>query len=243
MADSNSDSIIRFGFEDEKVWLVTYADLMTLLLVFFVLLYSISSLNMEKFKRAIQAIQVSLGETNPRVGLMDLVNVPEAQDQNFVIEDLTGLRSREQEMLESLNEVISDKNQSENILVYAKDGKIIIQIRGTILFASGSAEFNEAAIPILKEIVNIIQTYPEYDVNIKGHTDDIPIETVQFPSNWELSAVRATTVLKFLIGGGVNPHRLTATGYGELLPLVPNDSAENRATNRRVEFVLEKRNK
>ena len=243
MADNGSDGIIKFGFEDEKVWLVTYADLMTLLLVFFVLLYSISSLNMEKFKRAIQAIQVSLGETNPRVGLMDLVNVPEARDQKFLIEDLTGLRSREQEMLESLNEVISDKNQSENILVYAKDGKIIIQIRGTILFASGSAEFNEPAIPILKEIVNIIQTYPEYDVNIKGHTDDIPIETVQFPSNWELSAVRATTVLKFLIGGGVNPHRLTATGYGELLPLVPNDSAENRATNRRVEFVLEKRNK
>ncbi len=243
MANGNSDGIIKFGFEDEKVWLVTYADLMTLLLVFFVLLYSISSLNMEKFKRAIQAIQVSLGETNPRVGLMDLVNVPEAQDQKFIIEDLTGLRSREQEMLESLNEVISDKNQSENILVYAKDGKIIIQIRGTILFASGSAEFNAAAIPILKEIVNIIQTYPEYDVNIKGHTDDIPIETVQFPSNWELSAVRATTVLKFLISGGVNPHRLTATGYGELLPLVPNDSAENRSTNRRVEFVLENRNK
>jgi chemotaxis protein MotB len=226
---------------DEKGWLITYADLMTLLLVFFILLYSISTLNLEKFKHAIRSIQVSFGETNPRVGLMDLVNVPESKDQNFTIEDMTGLRAREQEMLESLNEAISDKNQSDNILVYAKDGKITIQVRGAVLFSSGSAEFNGIAKPILDEIVNIIQSYPEYGANIKGHTDDVPIETTQFPSNWELSAVRATTVLKYLIAAGVDPHRLTATGYGELLPLVPNDTAEHRATNRRVEFVLEKR--
>ncbi len=240
-ADGSINGIILNDNED-RGWLITYADLMTLLLVFFILLYSISSLNMEKFKRAIQSIQVSLGETSPRVGLLDLVNVPESKDQNFTIEDLTGLRAREQDMLESLNEVIADKNQGENILVYAKGGKITIQIRGAVLFASGSARFNEMAKPILDEIVNIIQSYPEYKANIKGHTDDVPIETVQFPSNWELSAVRATTVLKYLITSGVNPHRLTATGYGELLPLLPNDSTESRATNRRVEFVLEKGN-
>ncbi len=242
MAADGSINGIILDDNEERGWLVTYADLMTLLLVFFILLYSISSLNMEKFKRAIQSIQVSLGETNPRVGLLTLVNAPDSKDQNFTVEDLTSLRAREQEMLESLNEVIADKNQSENILVYANDGKITIQIRGAVLFASGSARFNEMAKPILDEIVNIIQSYPEYKANIKGHTDDVPIETAQFPSNWELSAVRATTVLKYLITSGVNPHRLTATGYGELLPLVPNDSAENRATNRRVEFVLEKGN-
>jgi chemotaxis protein MotB len=239
MAVEGIDNFIETS--EEKGWLLTYADLMTLLLVFFILLYSISSLNLEKFKHAIQSIQVSLGETSPRVGLMDLVNVPESKDQSFTIEDMTGLRAREQEMLESLNEVIADKNQSDNILVYAKDGKITIQIRGAVLFTSGSAKFNEIAIPILDEITSIIQSYPEYFTNIKGHTDDVPIKTVQFPSNWELSAVRATTVLKHLIAGGVNPHRLTATGYGELLPLVDNDSSENRAANRRVEFVLEKR--
>ena len=241
MAEDDSTNGTILDDHEERGWLVTYADLMTLLLVFFILLYSISSLNMEKFKRAIQSIQVSLGETNPRVGVLALVNAPDSKDQNSTIEDLTSLRAREQEMLESLNEVIAEKNQSENILIYAKDGKITIQIRGAVLFTSGSASFNEMAKTILDEIVNIIQSYPEYKANIKGHTDDVPIETAQFPSNWDLSAVRATTVLKYLITGGVNPHRLTATGYGELLPLVPNDSAENRATNRRVEFVLERR--
>ena len=228
--------------DEKEGWIVTYADLMTLLLVFFVLLYSISSLNLEKFKHAIKSIQVSLGETNPRVGLMDLVNAPEANDQNFVLEDLTGLRSREQEILSSLNSFIEGQNSSENILVHAKDGQVTIEMRGQVLFTSGSAVFNDSAAPILDEIANIIQAYPEYNVNIKGHTDDIPISTPQFPSNWELSAVRATTVLKYLISKGINAIRLTATGFGDRMPLVPNDSPENRATNRRVEFVLEKKN-
>ncbi|MBW1993143.1 MAG: OmpA family protein [Deltaproteobacteria bacterium] len=238
--DGNSNDI--YSEKSHKAdWIVTFADLMTLLLVFFVLLYSISTLNLEKFKNAIKSIQVSLGETNPRIGLLDLVNVPEAKDMNFVIENLTGLRSREQEMIKTINEFIDGKNQSENIIVYSKAGKIIIQVRGKVLFGSGSAKFNEAAIPILDEIIDIIQTYPEYNVNIKGHTDDIPISNKQYPSNWELSAIRATTVLKHLISGGVDPLRLTATGYAELFPIVPNDTPENRARNRRVEFVLEKK--
>ena len=97
----NRDTTEFYSEENENsAWLVTYADLMTLLLVFFVLLYSISSLNLEKFKHAIKSIQTSLGETSPRVGLLDLVNVPESKDQSFTIENMTGLRSREQEMLE-----------------------------------------------------------------------------------------------------------------------------------------------
>jgi len=242
MENHASIDIFDSGGDEKRGWIVTYADLMTLLLVFFILLYSISSLNLEKFKRAIQSIQFSLGETHPRVGLVDLVNVPESKDQNFVIEDLTGLRSREQEILSSLHDFLEGQQNSENILVHAKDGKIIIEMRGQVLFASGSAVFNDSAIPILDEIANIIQVYTEYNVNIKGHTDDVPILTPQFPSNWELSAIRATTVLKHLISKGVNPFRLTATGYAELLPLVPNDTSKNRATNRRVEFVLEKKN-
>jgi chemotaxis protein MotB len=109
-----------------------------------------------------------------------------------------------------------------------------------VLFNSGSATLNKNALPILDKIARLLFEYPEYNINIKGHTDNVPISTKQFPSNWDLSAIRATTVLKYLIQKGIKPERLTATGYGDVMPLVPNTSAENRAINRRVEFVQEK---
>jgi chemotaxis protein MotB len=226
---------------DTTDWIVTFADLMTLLLVFFVLLYTMSSLNMEKFKRAIKSIQINLGETNPTVGLLELVKLPETANSRFVIENLTGLQTREQEVMKTIDEFIDGTKQSKNIRVNSMAGAIIVQIRGKMLFNSGSSELNGAAAPILDEIIDIIQTYPEYNVNIKGHTDDMPISTSQYPSNWELSAVRASSVLKHLILNGVDPLRLTATGYADLFPIVPNNTPENRARNRRVEFVLEKK--
>jgi len=100
---------------------------------------------------------------------------------------------------------------------------------------------NPSAIPIFDDLIDILFDYPDYNINIKGHTDNIPISTEIFPSNWELSAIRATTVLKYVISRGVNPDRLTATGYGDVMPLLPNTSEENRTQNRRVEFVLEKK--
>ncbi|MBL7179977.1 MAG: flagellar motor protein MotB [Pseudomonadota bacterium] len=227
--------------EDQRGWLVTYADLMTLLLVFFILMYAISSLNLEKFKRVVSSIQVSLGEKRPPVELLEIVETPAGTNQKVSLAYLSGLRSREQKILNDIDDMIEEKKMGQHIVAHLSKGKIHIQIRGKVLFESGSAELNNDAKPILEKIAKIIKDYGEYSVNIKGHTDNTPISTVQFASNWELSAIRSTTVLKSLIDGGIDPTRLTATGYGDFLPLVPNDSADNRAINRRVEFVLEKR--
>ncbi|NQT68571.1 MAG: OmpA family protein [Desulfobacteraceae bacterium] len=240
---SRPDILDLIEDEDEVSWIVTYADLMTLLLVFFILMYAISSLNLVKFKRVISSIQVNLGEKNPGIGLLEIVKVPEHLDQKISLADLSGLKSRENEMLGDIDDLIQEKKLGQHIIAQISDGKIHIQIRGKVLFDSGAAQLNEDAKPILDKITDIIQDYEEFNVNIKGHTDDTPISTAQFASNWELSAIRATTVLKYLIDGEVSPMRLTATGYGDLLPLVANDSAENRAINRRVEFVLERETK
>jgi len=226
--------------EDGKDWIVTYSDLMTLLLVFFVLLYSISSLNIEKFRLALNSIQISLGEGRPPIDYVELAGVEEALSKPMALDDMTGLRSRRVEALREIRDFITDNGLERNIEVLARDGKIVIRISGTVLFQSGVAELNNAGIPVLEGIVQIVDKFFEFNINIKGHTDNVPISTKQFPSNWELSAIRATTVLKYLVDRGIDPERLTATGYGELLPLYPNYSAENRARNRRVEFVLEK---
>ncbi len=180
------------------------------------------------------------------------MELPEALNTELTIEQITGLKTKkggppgleqtEDEVIEDLNHFITQKRLGKNVVLEVLDGKIVIRVRGKILFKSAEANLARNAEPVLDEIVSIIKEYDEYNVNIKGHTDNRPITTIKFKSNWDLSAIRATAVLQYLVKSGINPKRLTATGYGELFPIVPNNSIENRAKNRRVEFVLEKEN-
>ncbi len=228
-------------YDDEATWLVTYADLMTMLLVFFVLLYTLASFEKEKYRKAVEDIKVKVEQGQNLIGLTELMEIPETADTQISIEDITGLRSRTRSLFENLSRFARQSHQRDDISTRILDGKIIVTIQGKALFDSGSAALNSASLSIFDEIIQILKDYPDYNINIKGHTDDIPISTPIFPSNWELSAVRATTVLKYLISKGVDPRKLTATGYGDVMPLVPNTSEKNRAQNRRVEFVLEKK--
>lgn len=237
-----ADSLL--SSDDQAPWLVTYADLMTLLLVFFVLLFSLSNIDRERYKSAIERVKVQVDQKKVPTALMELMELMETSDtmdQRFTIEEITGLRTRETGLIKDLNRFVVNKNDSNMIRTQKIQGKIIVTINGQALFDSGSAALKTKAAPILDQIVAVVFEYPEYDINIKGYTDDIPIATQQFPSNWELSAIRATTVLKHLIQRGIRPKRLTATGYADMEPLVPNISDANRALNRRVEFVLEKK--
>ncbi len=241
MKSRDNEDMALLEDDDHPGWLTTYADLMTLLLVFFVLLYSLSSLNMKRFREAITSIQMSLGEVDPAIAIRGLPGDTGLFDKKRKLEDLIGLRSRNTEVLKKIINFIEHKKLGEHIDAYFFQGKIIIQVRGKVLFKSGSARLNEEGKPVLDEIINILSGFSEYDINIKGHTDNVPISTRDFPSNWELSAIRATTVLRYLLAGKIDPARLTATGFADLLPLAPNDSSKNRALNRRVEFVLEKK--
>jgi chemotaxis protein MotB len=120
---------------------------------------------------------------------------------------------------------------------FTKKG-VLISLEDSILFNFGKAEINASGYPVLDKIATVIQSIRN-PVRIEGHTDDIPISTWRFPSNWELSTARAVQVLKYFITAGkIEPQRLSAVGYGEAKPVSPNDTPENRAKNRRVEIVL-----
>nr|NJM02435.1 flagellar motor protein MotB [Desulfobacula sp.] len=228
-------------YDDDATWLVTYADLMTLLLVFFVLLYTLTSFERNQYSQAVDSVKIRIESSEELISLMDLVKIPELLGTRITLEDITGLKSREKSLFEELTRFAKSGTEKEFLSTRILDGRIIVNINGQALFGSGSASLNPSAAPVMDDLVDILHDYPDYTVNIKGHTDDLPISTEIFPSNWELSAIRATTVLRYLISRGLLPDRLTATGYGDIMPLLPNTSEENRAQNRRVEFVLEKK--
>ncbi|MBF0233142.1 MAG: OmpA family protein [Desulfamplus sp.] len=233
-----SESLI--SNDDEAGWLVTYADLVTLLLVFFVLLYSISSIEQVKFVSALKTIRSQM-ENNPLFAKnIDMFDFPDYGNQQISLEERTGLMSRQDSLIRDVNRFITQNNDSNKLTTFVRMGKIIIRLDGNYVFEPGSAHINKGFIPLLQRLLDIMYEYPDYVLNIKGHTDDAQISTEEYSSNWELSSARATEVLRYLIKNGVPPERLTATGYGSTLPLVSNSSAQNREKNRRVEFVLEK---
>ena len=121
------------------------------------------------------------------------------------------------------------------------EDRIVLRVPGLNLFKKKSAKLTPEARPVLNEIVKIIKTKGKnHKVFIQGHTDDVPIHTAKFESNWELSAVRATAVLRYFFDKGIDPEKLTATGYADIFPMAPNNTKKGRAKNRRIEFVLVK---
>lgn len=210
-------------FEDDGIppWMVTFADMVTLLFVFFVIFYSIVSMNMQTITEAL------MSEKDASVDVMEILDSLEVKKS---IQELTGLASKDTilELDDSIENVASGRT------------KIILRVPGSSLFESGKASLVKESRKILENIVEVAKQHPRYKINIQGHTDDIPVATERFPTNWELSAARATAVLRFFIDKGIEPKRLTATGYADIFPLFSNDTEQGRAKNRRVEFVLEK---
>jgi len=216
-------------------WLMTYADLVTLILVFFVLLFSLSKMETGNIVDALKSFEITIGNETPKTSLFDIIDTG-ALGKRKKLDQLTGMR--EMDVFKEIKSFISKIGLGESVNAEFTEGKIVLRVEGGVLFRSGSADLLPEASHILSDIIQIIQNNPQYDVDIQGHTDDRPISTPKFASNWELSAIRATTVLRYLIENGIFGERLTATGFADLRPVASNYTLEGRRKNRRVEFVL-----
>lgn len=226
-------------------WLVSYADFITLLFAFFVVMYSVSQVSenkhrqlsetlMEAFSpRSMKPIQVGELSRSPTTSVIELPfdevrELVEAQNEGFdSLEQLSGI------FTEEFGSLINDRL----IQVYSNEFWLQIEVQDSILFASGSAEPSAQAQAIFARIADILQDR-EHPIQVEGHTDNVPINSVRFPSNWELSAARAAAMVKLLERGGVSAERLSAVGYGEHQPAASNDTAEGRAQNRRVALMI-----
>lgn len=227
-------------------WLVSYADFITLLFAFFVVMYAISSLNEGKY-RVLSDSMVTAFKNDPMtqgVGRVTLIDP-----------HLTGIRpirktisARDQEKLrqaermksiaKDILEVMAPLVNQGIVSVIESDRGVTIEIKDSLLFSPGQAMLSNSAVQAMRSVAEVIGP-TEFPVTIEGHTDNLPISTPQYPSNWELSAVRATTVLRLFMDNGVAPGRLTAIGYGDQRPVADNLTAEGRARNRRVAIQIE----
>lgn len=233
--------------ENTNSWIVTFADMMTLILVFFILLYTLADYEDKAYRAQIAQINVLDGEGN-QINIIDYASQAGRDPEPLkVVEDMLGLNpsnavieSMRPKVYDDMEDMIEYTDLNDSVSLSQQGDQIILQIDGRFLFDSGRADLNDSALIIFNNLVQLFRENPDYSIAIRGHTDDLAIETERFPSNWELSAIRATTVLRYFIQQGLDPERMSATGYADFIPLVPNNTAENRARNRRVEFVLEK---
>lgn len=227
-------------------WIVTYSDMMSLLLTFFILLYSISTVDAQKFKNITEYLQLALsGDGRPAI--MDggteqittpLDDAPFAEAENPEDEQMEPASLEIQRMYQKVNSYIRDLELEAEVSVMMQSSGVFVEIKDAILFESGSAELKPSGVELLGKLEEMLNDF-ENDIVIEGHTDNVPMSSALYPSNWELSTARAVSVLRYLYEvKDVDPTRLSARGYGEYSPLVPNDSSENRARNRRVNLLI-----
>lgn len=241
----------RNAHDDDHInetWLIPYADMLTLLLALFIVLYSISSLNTSRFKEMSQSFRLAFNAGFSVLNQSSLFDKGKAMERGR--ENLPGghltreqLREREQQNLEQLqrqlNAYIEQNGLQSQLETKLNHSELLITIRDNALFDSGSADVKPEARRLAVAISRMLEDFIDYEVVVAGHTDDRPIHTAEFASNWELSAKRAINFMKILLENPkFDPSRFSAIGYGEYRPIDPRDTEEARARNRRVEISL-----
>ncbi|WP_319466807.1 flagellar motor protein MotB [uncultured Pseudodesulfovibrio sp.] len=228
------------GDEGLPPWMATFADMVTLLLCFFVLLLSFAEQSEEKYRDALGSIKGAFGVKELRAVSDDMAqfNTSKAAKEmsSKISHDervLLGVIMRIKSLLED-----EDVKLKEGTGVTADRDGVVFSANSASMFEPGSADLAPSARKILDKVIKVLKDY-KLNLVVRGHTDDRPISTRKFPSNWELSAARAAVALNYILDkGGIEVSRAKAVGYADTRPAVPNDSEENRKKNQRVEFYL-----
>jgi len=256
-------------------WMVTFGDMMSLLLTFFIMLLSMATIDIVKYRQVVESFESSFGVTDVesaqfekpqeiseqdikseedamRLVVEKLVDVvQDSQIHKFVKievqEDgvkVTGKMTETQEaqkiteLISKVQSVVESEDFSEDVKVVMDNRGLAIRLKDKALFDSGKAKIKKASRRVLYKIGKLMKHYPG-SILIEGHTDNIPIRTRQYPSNWELSSARAASICRFVLKySGVDSKKVQVAGAADTRPLAPNDSNENRAKNRRVEFIF-----
>lgn len=218
---------------DER-WAISYMDFITLLFIVFIILYSYSQVDLKKYEQVASSLNSQFsGGGNP---VMDYAGLGDKGQGNTMLINSEELAL--DNLKEDINEYAREKGIITNINMRSDERGLYISITGTVLYEDASATLTPQAKEFINSIITHLKSLRNH-IRIEGHTDDRPIRSNDFPSNWELSAARATNLVRYLIEEhNFDPHRLSLAAYGEYRPISPNNSPENRSKNRRVEIII-----
>ncbi len=228
--------------QNEERWLITYSDLITLLLIFFIIMYAMSSINEVKFASLSQSLSAALKKSDKipldHLGSTSLLDAANAQNQGTKAQSANIKDNQTLDNLyQSVKQYIDQHNLEGNVTIVNEQRGVQITLKDVVLFDTGQASIKPGAEKLLQGLIPFFRQLPN-PIVIEGYTDDQPINTQMFPSNWELSAARAIGVVRFIASNGVAPGRLSGVGYGQYHNLKPNDNAVDRQANRRVNIVI-----
>jgi len=233
--------------DNHERWLVSYADFITLLFAFFVVMYSLSSVNEGKYRvlsdSMVQAFRnINLNDSGQQIIMQPITKAP-APSTAVTPEQEAQRREQAQRlrsMADDIRRVLSPLTRDGQVSVSEGAFGISVEINASLLFAPAEAVLGDEAVRALRSVGQVLAP-ASFPITVEGHTDNRPIATPRFPSNWELSAVRAASVVRLFIETGVAPDRLTAAGYADQRPVALNATEEGRARNRRVTILIESR--
>jgi chemotaxis protein MotB len=213
-------------------WEIIYSGFAMILLCFFIMLSSFSSIEASKVMQFVKSFVNAVGI---------LPGGTKIDDGDIIVPSSADIVDRDSQLAaiyEKLKTLAEHRNLENQVAVGFTSKGVVMRLSDQVLFDVGVADISPEAIPLLEKVGAIIAG-SSYEVRVEGHTDDVPIKTARYPSNWELSTARAVTVLRYFIETyGISGKRLAAEGFAEYHPMVPNDSIENRAKNRRVEIIF-----
>ncbi|WP_440896122.1 flagellar motor protein MotS [Amphibacillus sp. Q70] len=232
-------------------WMTTYSDMITLLLVFFVLLFSMSQIDVARFEAIAESFRnrnvlfdgspstIDFEHSYESSGGRDQDEFSELAKENLFDEDQLAQNQKSLEELLAEVEGFLEEHQLQDVISANRtDQGVVLILQERILFDTAEAVIKPEGEPFLDKVALLLSNIPNY-VRVEGHTDNRPISTEQFPSNWELSGARASSVIRYIIDSGdFAEERFISSGYGDTQPIVPNNSSENWQKNRRVEIII-----
>lgn len=219
--------------QNHERWLLSYADFITLLMIFFIIMYAMSTLDQKKYEKLTTALNQAMGDGT---AIADTGSNMGGETGNGLSED-----AKLKKVKENLDKYLKENNLSASVSTTIEKRGLVLSFKDSLFFDSGKAEIRPEQIDKLITISKIINQSIISDsyIRIEGHTDSVPMHNEIFKSNWDLSVMRASNVAQILIDkAGINPERLSATGYGEYRPKVDNSTAEGKSTNRRVDIII-----